>query len=120
MKVRPTWTDAAGNGYYRGSDGKYYYGNVKNGYLRETIQERNARLAKERNVQIQKQKQAEARQAGNVSPQPSAGEKRGGLFGGIATILAGICKCQALFYIVGMRTFSWTINPSLSPFIMLL
>ena len=37
MKVRPTWTDAAGNGYYRGSDGKYYYGNVKNGYLRETI-----------------------------------------------------------------------------------
>ena len=68
MKVRPTWTDAAGNGYYRGSDGKYYYGNAKNGYLRETIQERNARLARERNVQIQKQKQAEVRQAGNVSP----------------------------------------------------
>ena len=101
MKVRPTWTDAAGNGYYRGSDGKFYYGNVKNGYLRETIQERNARLAKERNVQIQKQKQAEVRQAGNVSPQPSAGEKRGGLFGGIATILAGIAAFAATVALMG-------------------
>ena len=101
MKVRPTWTDAAGNGYYRGSDGKFYYGNVKNGYLRETIQERNARLAKERNVQIQKQKRAEARQAGNVSPQPSAGEKRGGLFGGIATILVGIAAFAATVALMG-------------------
>ena len=101
MKVRPTWTDAAGNGYYRGSDGKYYYGNAKNGYLRETIQERNARLAKERNVQIQKQKQAEARQEGNVSPQPSAGEKRGGLFGGIATILVGIAAFAATVALMG-------------------
>ena len=111
MKVRPTWTDAAGNGYYRGSaagngyyrgsDGKYYYGNAKNGYLRETIQERNARLAKERNVQIQKQKRAEARQAGNVSPQPSAGEKRGGLFGGIATILVGIAAFAATVALMG-------------------
>lgn len=101
MKVRPTWTDAAGNGYYRGSDGKFYYGNVKNGYLRETIQERNARLAKERNVQIQKQKQAEARQAGNVSPQPSAGEKWGSLFGGIATILVGIAAFAATVALMG-------------------
>ena len=106
MKVRPTWTDAAGNGYYRGSDGKFYYGNVKNGYLRETIQERNARLAKERNVQIQKQKRAEARQAGNVSPQPSAGEKRGGLFGGIATILVGIVRGKVILQPQGKEFFT--------------
>lgn len=30
------------------------------------------------------------------------------------------CFLQALFPKKGMRTFSWTINPSLSPFIMLL
>ena len=29
MKVRPTCTDSAGNGYYQGTDGKIYYGNVK-------------------------------------------------------------------------------------------
>ena len=51
MKVRPTCTDSAGNGYYRGTDGKYYYGNVKNGYLKETLEERNKRLAKMRSKQ---------------------------------------------------------------------
>ncbi len=51
MKVRPTCTDSAGNGYYRGTDGKYYYGNVKNGYLKETLEERNKRLAKMRSEQ---------------------------------------------------------------------
>lgn len=29
MKVRLTCTDSAGNGYYQGTDGKFYYGNVK-------------------------------------------------------------------------------------------
>lgn len=29
MKVRATRTNASGNGYYRGTDGKFYYGNVK-------------------------------------------------------------------------------------------
>lgn len=51
MKVRPTCADSAGNGYYRGTDGKYYYGNVKNGYLKETLEERNKRLAKMRSEQ---------------------------------------------------------------------
>ena len=35
MKVRPTCTDSAGNGYYRGTDGKYYYGNVKKWILKK-------------------------------------------------------------------------------------
>ena len=52
-------------------------------------------------MQIQKQKQAEARQAGNVSPQPSAGEKWGSLFGGIATILVGIAAFAATVALMG-------------------
>lgn len=50
-----TRTDAAGNGYYRGADGKYYYGNIKNGYLKETNEERTKRLAREKAQQKQKQ-----------------------------------------------------------------
>jgi len=46
MKVKPTRTDSAGNGYYTGDDGKYYYGNAKNGYLTETEAEAKKRLAK--------------------------------------------------------------------------
>ena len=38
----------------------------------------------------------------------------------LSVLMEQMCKCQALFYFVGMRTFSWTINLSLSPFIMLL
>lgn len=37
MKVRPTCTDSAGNGYYRGTDGKYYYGNVKKWILKRNV-----------------------------------------------------------------------------------
>ena len=36
LKVHATRTDSAGNGYYRASDGYYYYGNAQNGYLVET------------------------------------------------------------------------------------
>ena len=36
LDVKATSTDSAGNGYYRASDGNYYYGNAQNGYLVET------------------------------------------------------------------------------------
>ena len=49
IKVEATDTDYAGNGYYKGNDGKFYYGNVKNGYLRETEGEKRKRLMRERN-----------------------------------------------------------------------
>ncbi len=48
MKVKPTSTDSAGNGYYRGDDGNYYYGNTKNGYLKETRQTAKIRIKKEK------------------------------------------------------------------------
>lgn len=38
MKVHGTRVGSDGTGYYRGSDGKYYYGNPQNGYLTETIE----------------------------------------------------------------------------------
>lgn len=36
MQFRPTRTGSDGTGYYRGADGKMYYGNPANGYLKET------------------------------------------------------------------------------------
>lgn len=36
MKVTPTRTDSRGTGYYRGENGRYYYGNPRNGYMKET------------------------------------------------------------------------------------
>lgn len=39
IDVEATRTDSHGNGYYRGSDGRYYYGNTANGYLTETLEE---------------------------------------------------------------------------------
>ena len=36
LDVNATRTDSAGNGYYRASDGYYYYSNVQNGTLVET------------------------------------------------------------------------------------
>ena len=43
IKVTPTRTGIDGSGYYRGADGKYYYGNPRNGYVTETIQSQKAR-----------------------------------------------------------------------------
>lgn len=45
-KVHATKTDSAGNGYYRASDGYYYYGNVQNGYLVETEETKRLKAAK--------------------------------------------------------------------------
>ena len=44
--VHATRTDSAGNGYYRASDGYYYYGNVQNGYLVETEETKRLKAAK--------------------------------------------------------------------------
>lgn len=49
LDVTATKTDSAGNGYYRTSNGNYYYGNVQNGYLTET--EETARLRMEKEAQ---------------------------------------------------------------------
>lgn len=51
-KIEATGTRVGsdGTGYFRGNDGKYYYGNPKNGYVTETIQSKKAdeeRLAAE-------------------------------------------------------------------------
>lgn len=49
LDVQATSTDSAGNGYYRASDGNYYYGNAQNGYLVET--EETKRLKAEKAAQ---------------------------------------------------------------------
>ena len=43
VKIEGTKVGADGTGYFRGINGRYYYGNLKNGYLRETNQSRAAR-----------------------------------------------------------------------------
>lgn len=45
LDVKATRTDSAGNGYYRASDGYYYYGNAQNGYLTETEETRRLKAA---------------------------------------------------------------------------
>lgn len=85
MKVRPTRTDSAGNGYYRGENGKYYYGNYKNGYLKETIEETNRRRVKEQKVRNN------TPAAPSVPVQPAAASLGGGgLIGGITGIIGAI------------------------------
>lgn len=42
IKVTGTKVGSDGSGYFRGDDGKYYYGNPQNGYLTETEQSRRA------------------------------------------------------------------------------
>lgn len=51
MRMTPTRTDANGNGYYRGSDGNYYYGNIKRGYVTETRETARNRMAAEQRAQ---------------------------------------------------------------------
>ena len=47
IKVTGTKVGADGTGYFRGNDGKYYYGNPQNGYLTETRQSQQARAQKQ-------------------------------------------------------------------------
>lgn len=48
LDVKATSTDSAGNGYYRASDGNYYYGNAQNGYLVETEETKRLKAEKAR------------------------------------------------------------------------
>ncbi len=52
VNLKGTKVGADGTGYYRGTNGRYYYGNPKNGYVRETYQsvaEREKRAAAQQN-----------------------------------------------------------------------
>lgn len=45
IKLTPTKLNADGTGYYRGTDGRQYYGHPQNGYVVETEQSKRARAA---------------------------------------------------------------------------
>ena len=51
IKATPTSVGFDGTGYFRGNDGKYYYGNPQNGYLKESIQSQRNSAAKEASYQ---------------------------------------------------------------------
>lgn len=104
MKVRPTCTDSAGNGYYRGTDGKYYYGNVKNGYLKETTEERNKRLAQTQSRQ--KATDSSMRQGmsfASARTNEAAGESVsvGGLLGGIGAFFGMLAAFAVTAAVMG-------------------
>ncbi len=99
-KVWGTRTDSTGTGYYRGDNGKYYYGNPRNGFLTETIDEQNKRRARE-----EANKKADAPQP--VQQNTSGGRSGGGSYGldlfefiastaGLATVLC-VCFLFGLF-----------------------
>lgn len=69
LKVHATRTDCAGNGYYRASDGYYYYGNTQNGYLVETEETKRLKAEKAAQNTSYQQTGSMASSAGN----PSAG-----------------------------------------------
>lgn len=50
IKLTPTKLNADGTGYYRGTDGRQYYGHPQNGYVVETEQSRRARGAGNQSV----------------------------------------------------------------------
>lgn len=108
MKVKPTCTDSAGNGYYRGTDGKFYYGNVKNGYLKETIEERNKRLAKMQSKQKtanssvkQESASTPAKAAASAGASAAGGSVGGGLLGGIASFFGMLAAFVVTAAIMG-------------------
>lgn len=109
MKVRPTCTDSAGNGYYRGTDGKYYYGNVKNGYLKETLEERNKRLAKMRseqkaeNLRVKQKKDSTPARATESTGASAAGGgvSAGGLIGGIGAFFGMLAAFAVTAAVMG-------------------
>lgn len=58
IKITPTRTDSAGNGYYRGEDGVMRYGNPKNGYMRLTLEEQEKRRQAEAAKQTEAEREA--------------------------------------------------------------
>lgn len=47
VNVTGTHVGSDGTGYFQGDDGRYYYGNLQNGYLTESLQSQAARAAEE-------------------------------------------------------------------------
>lgn len=84
MKVRPTKADASGTGYYQGSDGEFYYGNPKNGYLNETRETARRRAARENAGGQKKSTNYTLNKLGSI---PSSFEKKveRGILGGLYT-----------------------------------
>ena len=61
--VRGTRVGADGTGRYRGEDGKYYYGNARNGYVTKTLDQQR-RDADEAAIQAQPDRTAKSRKGG--------------------------------------------------------
>lgn len=79
LNVRATSTDSAGNGYYRASDGNYYYGNAQNGYLVET----------EQTARLKAQKAAQNSSTGTYSAGPSVAASGSDWCAGLLGMLGG-------------------------------
>ena len=62
IRVEKTRTGSDGTGYHRGEDGKYYYGNLQNGYLTKTLeqQRRDAEAAEAQAQEAQRQADIQA------------------------------------------------------------
>lgn len=102
MKFTGTCTNSQGTGYYRGENGKYYYGNPQNGYLRKTRQQQ-----KEDDAKAAGRAQADAEQRRSIESArdaiaKSAPVKEGGLFC-FLEYLAG-------FVVLGSVVTSFTIG----------
>ena len=84
IKITGSKVGSDGTGYYRGNDGKYYYGNPQNGYLTETRQSQQARS--------QSASSSYSQSSGYSGGGVSSGGVIEGLLGGIASaaFLAGI------------------------------
>ena len=61
--VRGTRVGADGTGRYRREDGKYYYGNARNGYVTKTLDQQR-RDADEAAIQAQPDRTAKSRKGG--------------------------------------------------------
>lgn len=62
IQVEKTCTGSDGTGHHRGTDGKYYYGNLQNGYLTKTLeqQRRDAEAAEAQAQEAQRQADIQA------------------------------------------------------------
>lgn len=52
IRAKQTYAGSDGTGYFRGEDGKYYYGNAQNGYVTKTLDQQR-RDADEAAIQAQ-------------------------------------------------------------------
>lgn len=107
LNVHATKTDSAGNGYYRASDGYYYYGNAQNGYLVETeeTKRRKAAQAAQNTSRNSSAKNAGVSSASQGTGNPlldmlafKAGAKLGGILVNIVwTVIPFLFKAMMVF-----------------------